>query len=243
MNVLMVDVGGSNVKIMNSRGGEMRKFPSGRELTGPEMVTGVKDLASGWNYDCVSIGFPGLLRNGRPARDPLNLGGGWMDLDYEAAFDGRPVRMINDAALQALGNYDQGRLLFMGFGTSIGTCVIVDDLVVPIEIGLIKFSKKKRFVDRLSKVALKTDGLEKWTEAVLEAVVLLQDVFHPDETVLGGGNAKKLISLPALCRMVGNTSAYRGAERLWEDADMFATPLSTSWQIRRNESGGQGGIR
>ena len=240
MNVLMIDVGGSNVKIMSCREGEMRKIPSGPDLTGPEMAGRVRAEASDWNYDRVSIGYPGLLRNGLPARDPYNLGGGWVDLDFEAAFEGRPVRMINDAALQALGNYVHGRLLFLGFGTSIGTCVIVDDVVLPIEIGLIKFSKKTRFMDRLSKVALKSDGLEKWTEAVLESVELLRDVFHPDETVLGGGNAKRISSMPPHCRMVGNSSAYRGAERLWEEADLCAKPLTTSWRIYRKTANSPG---
>lgn len=235
MNVLMVDVGGSHVKFMNARGGEMRKLKSGLELSGSEMVEGVVAATSDWNYDAVSIGYPGLIRKGRPIRDPGNLGDGWLNYDFEKGF-GKPVRIINDAAMQALGNYVHGRLLFLGFGTSIGTCMIADDVVIPIEIGYIKFSKRERFMDRLAKEALKEHGIDAWMEAVHEAVELLQNVFHPDETVLGGGNSKCIDPLPAGCRLVDNTSAYVGAERLWEDANLFATTGDSTWKISRRES-------
>jgi polyphosphate glucokinase len=232
MKVLMIDVGGSNVKLMNARDGEMRKIKSGKELTGQAMAEAVLEAVIDWELDRVSIGYPGLLKKARPVRDPLNLGGGWLNYDFEKAF-GRPVRFINDAAMQALGNYVQGRLLFMGFGTSIGTCMIADDTVLPIEIGLIRFSKNERFMDRLSKEALKENGIKPWFEAVHDAVGLLQDVFHPDETVLGGGNAKLIDPLPNACRPVENASAYVGAERLWEDADLFASADESTWKIQR----------
>ena len=235
MKVLMIDVGGSNVKFMNERDGEMRKIKSGEGFTAQAMAEGVLAETEDWEYDCVSIGFPGLVRKGRPVRDPLNLGGGWLNFDFEKAFD-RPVRFINDAAMQALGNYVHGRLLFLGFGTSIGTAMIADDTVVPIEIGLIRFSKNERFMDRLSKEALKEKGVKLWIEAVQEAVELLQDVFHPDETVLGGGNAKLIDPLPRHCRTVDNTSAFVGAERLWEDADLFASADESTWKIVRRET-------
>ncbi len=233
--VLMVDVGGSNVKMMAAHDGEMRKIPSGPELTGPEMVRGVLEATKDWEYDKISIGFPSLIREGRPIREPLNLGDGWLDLDYNQAF-GRPVRFINDAAMQALGNYEKGRLLFLGLGTSVGTSVIVDDNLIPIEIGMIKLSKKDRFLDRLSKAALKEGGQAKWLAAVHEAVKMMQDVFHPDETVLGGGNAKLIKPLPENCRGVNNRSAYVGARRLWENADLYASACATSWRIHRNEA-------
>jgi Transcriptional regulator/sugar kinase len=232
MKVLMIHVGGSNVKLMNARDGEMRKIKSGKELTGQAMAEAVLEAVIDWELDRVSIGYPGLLKKARPVRDPLNLGGGWLNYDFEKAF-GRPVRFINDAAMQALGNYVQGRLLFMGFGTSIGTCMIADDTVLPIEIGLIRFSKNERFMDRLSKEALKENGIKPWFEAVHDAVGLLQDVFHPDETVLGGGNAKLIDPLPNACRPVENASAYVGAERLWEDADLFASADESTWKIQR----------
>lgn len=234
MKVLMIDVGGSNVKFMNSREGEIRKLKSGGELTAQAMVEGVLADTADWEFDRISIGYPGLVKRGRPVRDPLNLGEGWLNFDFGKAF-GKPVRLINDAAMQALGNYVHGRLLFLGFGTSIGTCMIADDTVVPIEIGLIKFSKSDRFMDRLSKEALKEKGIKPWIDAVHEAVELLQDVFHPDETVLGGGNSKLIDPLPNNCRQTDNASAFIGAERLWEDADLFASADDSTWKITRRE--------
>ena len=235
MNVLMVDVGGTNVKVMACYEGEMRRMPSGEKLTASEMVRGVLDLASDLEFDRVSLGFPGLVEHGKPVLEPSNLGDGWVDFDFAKAF-GKPVRIINDAAMQALGNYSTGRLLFLGLGTGIGTAVIVDDIVVPIEVGLTKLTRKERLMDRLSKVALKRDGQEHWTEAVVEAVELLQNVFKPDETVLGGGNARLVDPLPANCRSVDNRSAYVGAQRLWEGFDLFARACPTSWRIHRNEA-------
>ena len=235
MNILMIDVGGSHVKFMNARDGEMRKLKSGTGLNAAEMAEGVIAETSDWSYDAISIGYPGLLRKGRPVRDPSNLGEGWLNFDFEKAF-GRPVRMINDASMQALGNYVHGRLLFLGFGTSIGTCVIADDIVIPVEIGMIKFSKKEHFRDRLSKEALKEGGIKTWQVAVQEAVELLSDVFQPDDTVLGGGNASLIDPLPAACRLVNNTSAYVGAERLWEEADLYARPDESTWKIIRREN-------
>lgn len=235
MSVLMIDVGGSNIKVMASHDGEMRKFLSSRTMKAQEMVDGVKEITKDWEYDKVSIGFPGLLHNGKPIREPLNLGGDWVNFDFAAAFD-RPLRMINDAAMQALGNYKKGRLLFFGLGTSVGTTLIADDVVMPIEIGMVKLTRNSRFMDRLSKAALKKDGEEKWLEAVHEAVALLQDVFYPEDTVLGGGNAKLVDPLPEKCRQTGNRSAYIGAVRLWEGADLFASSCPSTWRIHRNEA-------
>jgi polyphosphate glucokinase len=235
MSTLMVDVGGTSVKAMACHEGEMRKMPSGETLTANEMVRGVLELASDLEYDRVSLGFPGLVAHGKPVIEPHNLGDGWVNFDYAKAF-GKPVRIINDAAMQALGNYTSGRLLFLGLGTSIGTSVIVDDIVVPIEVGLIKLTRKTRLVDRLSKAALKRDGSDRFTEAVAEAVELLQNVFKPDETVLGGGNAKHVDPEPVNCRCVDNRSAYVGAQRLWEGSDLFASACATSWRIHRNEA-------
>lgn len=236
MSVLMIDVGGSNVKIMAAHDGEVRKLESHRRMSAREMVEGVVSLAKDWDYEKISIGFPGLVRDGRPVREPLNLGGGWVDFDYSAALGGKPVRFINDAAMQALGNYRSGRLLFLGLGTSTGTTIIVDDTVIPIEIGMLKLTRKSRFMDSLSKQALKADGLENWAKSAREAVAMLQNVFNPDVTILGGGNAKKLTPSPAHCILVDNRSAYVGARRLWEDADLYASACVTSWHIHHNEA-------
>jgi len=229
----MVDVGGSNVKMMVSGSDEMRKFPSGNELTANAMVEGVKAATEEWQFDCITLGFPGLVKNGALQREPLNLSGGWLSFDFAAAF-GHPVRIINDAALQALANYLEGRMLFVGFGTSVGTSIIADDVIIPIEVGLIPFSRKENFVSQLSKEARKRNGQSQWQEAVHQAIFLLQDIFWPSDTVIGGGNAKHLDPLPPKCRRSGNHDAIRGAERLWEGFDLFATPYGTTWRITRN---------
>ncbi len=232
MNVLMLDVGGSNVKIKAARDGEIRKIPSGPDLAARQMAQAVRGITADWEYDCVSIGYPGLLRHGRPSREPLNLGSGWLDYDFERAF-GVPVRFMNDAAMQALGNYESGRLLFLGFGTSTGASLIADDALIGIEIGMLRFTRQTRFMDLLSKKGRRRLGPRRWLMAVHRAVDMLQDVFHPDITVLGGGNAKTIDPMPEGCRRVENSSAYRGAERMWEDADIFASPSSTSWRLAR----------
>ncbi len=231
----MIDIGGTNVKLMVSGSDEMRKFPSGRELTAADFIAKTKEAIAGWTFDHITLGFPGLVKDGAIAREPLNLSGGWLNVDFAAAF-GAPVRIINDAALQALAHYRDGRMLFIGFGTSVGATIVADDVIVPIEVGLIPFSRKENFVSRLSKDARKRDGHEHWQEAVLEAVVLLQDIFWPSDTVIGGGNAKHLDPLPEKCRRGGNHHALRGAERMWEGAEMVARPYGTTWRIARDSS-------
>jgi polyphosphate glucokinase len=196
---------------------------------------GVLALVFDLEFDRISLGYPGLVENGEPALEPPNLGEGWVGFDFSQAF-GKPVRCINDAALQALANYRSGRLLYLGLGTGIGTTVIIDDIVVPIEVGRIKLTQKVRLMDRLSKVALKREGRARWRKAVLEAVELLRNVFKPTETVLGGGNAQFVEPLPEDCRCVDNRSAYAGACRLWEGADLFASACASSWRIHRNDA-------
>jgi len=233
MSVLMVDIGGSNVKLRVDPQGEMRKFPSGKKMTPQRLACGILALLEGWTVDQISIGFPGLVRNGRPYREPLNLGKGWLKFDYEGALR-RPVRFLNDAAMQALGNYKDGRLFFLGLGTSTGACLIADDVIVPLEIGLIPLDRRGNFCERLSDEALERHGRKRWTASVLKAIALLRNVFRPDVLVVGGGNAKLIDPLPSHCRRVENSSAYLGARRLWEDADMTATPFETTWRLTRN---------
>lgn len=230
----MIDVGGSNAKLMICEDGEMRKIPSGPQLSAEEMVKQAIELTKDWSFDRVSIGFPGLVRDGKPVREPLNLGGGWLDFDYEKGF-GRPVRFINDASLQALANYREGRMLFIGFGTSTGATLIVDDVVVPMEIGMLKITRSQRFMHKLTNEARKEEGMEDWMATLKEAVELLQDVFRPDDTVLGGGNAKLIDPVPENCRIVNNRTGYLGACRLWEDADLFAAAWHSSWRIHRQK--------
>lgn len=233
MKVLMVDVGGSNVKMMASGHEGYRKFPSGRELTAAQMVKGVREATEDWVFEAVSLGFPGLVADGGIKRNPLNLGGGWVGYDFEKAF-GCPVRIMNDAAMQALAHYEEGRLLFLGFGTSVGAALIVDDVVIPIEVGLLRISRSEAFIDRLTKEAYKKDS-KAWRKAADEAVDLLRDVFWPDHVVIGGGNAEKLDPFPEYAKRGDNQDTFKGAVRLWPGADMLAEAQLTSWRITRKK--------
>ncbi len=232
MKVLMIDVGGTSVKMMASGHEGFRKFPSGRGLTAAKMVKGVLAATEDWEYEAITLGFPGLVREGRIARNPLNLSGGWMDHDFDKALK-RPVRIINDAAMQALARYERGRMLFVGLGTSVGATLIADDTVVPLEIGTLRLSKSEAFMDRLSKEALNTGGKKRWQRSVERALSVLRDVFWPDHIALGGGNAQHLDPLPPGCELGDNQDAFRGATRLWPSADMLAEPLTTTWRITR----------
>ncbi|MEO7319956.1 MAG: hypothetical protein ABIZ56_13280, partial [Chthoniobacteraceae bacterium] len=168
----------------------------------------------------------------RPAREPLNLGGGWLNFDYEKAFK-RPVRFINDAAMQALASYRAGRMLFLGFGTSTGAAIIVDDIVIPLEIGMLRLARRARFMDVLSDAARQRDGDKKWLKSSCEAIGMMQDVFRPDDTVIGGGNGKKVDPLPKGCRLRDNQAAFTGAMRLWPGVDMIAEPYGSSYRIKK----------
>ncbi len=228
----MIDVGGTNVKLMASGHEGRRKVPSGKKLTAAQMVKEVLAVTEDWEYEAITLGYPSLVADGKPAREPLNLGGGWLKFDFAKAF-GKPVRFINDAAMQALASYEGGRMLFLGFGTSTGATVIVDDVIIPLEIGMLRLSKSQRFMDRLTRAAFVNDGPKRWRRAVFEAIEILRDVFQPDDIVLGGGNAKEIEPLPKGCRCRDNQAAFIGAERLWPGADLLAEPHGTSWHITR----------
>ena len=232
----MIDVGGTSVKLMASGHEGFRKFPSGRGMTAAKMVKGALAATQDWEYEAVSLGFPGLVREGRVARNPLNLSGGWVDFDFDKAFK-KPVRVINDAAMQALARYETGRMLFVGLGTSVGAALVADDTVVPLEIGVMRLSKSEGFMDRMSKKALTTHGKVRWQKSVQRALRVLHDVFWPDHIALGGGNAKHLDPLPEGCERGDNQDAFRGAIRLWPGADMLAEPMVTTWRIARVASG------
>ena len=232
MKVLMIDVGGTNVKLMASGHEGFRKFPSGPRLTAARMVKGVLAATEDWEYEAVALGFPGLVREGRIARNPLNLGGGWMDFDFGKGLK-RPVRIINDASMQALARYETGRMLFVGLGTSVGAALVADDSVIPLEIGTMRLSKSAAFMDRLSKEAFEKYGKARWQKSVRQALALLRDVFWPDHIALGGGNAKFVETLPEGCECGDNQDAFRGALRLWPGADMLAEPHATTWKITR----------
>jgi len=215
VNVLAVDVGGTHVKILATGQDEPRKFPSGPKLTPKKMVAAVKKLAQGWKYDAVSIGYPGVVIHGRPVSEPRNLGKGWVGFDYRAAF-GKPVKMINDAAMQALGSYKGGKMLYLGLGTGLGSTMIVDGIVEPMELAHLPF-KKGTFEDYVGLRGLEKRGKKKWRRHVEDVVARLSAALEPDDIVLGGGNARKLKDLPPGCRPGDNANAFLGGFRLWED--------------------------
>jgi polyphosphate glucokinase len=218
MNILVVDVGGTNVKILATGQAEPRKFRSGPALTAEQMVAGVRKLAADWQYDVVSIGYPGFVMRGRPIAEPHNLARGWVGFDFEAAF-GCPVKVINDAAMQALGSYEGGKMLFLGLGTGLGSAMVVDGVIEPMELAHLPY-KKSTFEDYVGERALERKGKKKWRQCVADVVGRLVTALEPDDVVLGGGNVKNLKELPPGCRAGANANAFLGGFRLWaEPAD------------------------
>lgn len=214
MRVLVVDVGGTNVKILATGETVPRKFPSGPSLTAAKMAAGVRKLADGWKYDAVTIGYPGPVVQDRPVAEPYNLAPGWVGFDYRKAFR-RPVKVINDAAMQALGSYQGGKLLFLGFGTGLGTTLIVDGIVEAMELGHLPY-KNATYEDYVGLRGLERYGKKKWRQYVTDVVARLKFALEPDDVVLGGGNVKKLKELPPGCRAGDNANAFLGGLRLWE---------------------------
>lgn len=216
MNVLVVDVGGSNVKILATGQDEARKFSSGPTMTAARMVSGVKKLAQDWKYEVVSIGYPGPALCDRAVSEPPNLAPGWVGFDFQSAF-GCPVRLINDAAMQALGSYRGGKLLFLGLGTGLGSAMVVDGMVMPMELAHLPY-KKGTYEDYVGADALKKWGKKKWRKHVADVVALMVAALQPDDVVLGGGNSKQLEELPPGCRAGDNANAFLGGFRMWEDS-------------------------
>jgi len=215
MKVLVIDVGGTHVKVLVSGEREPRKFESGPKLTAKQMVTGVKKIVGDWKYDAVSIGFPGPVLRNHPVAEPVNLGSGWVGFDFRCAF-GCPVKLVNDAAMQALGTYKRGKMLFLGLGTGLGTALVVDGIVEPMELGHLPY-KKATYESYVGNAALEKQGKKKWRRHVADVVTRLVAALEPDEVVLGGGNAKKLKKLPPKCRLGDNRNAFRGGFRLWKN--------------------------
>ena len=227
MRILVVDIGGTNVKMLVSGHENPRKFPSGPELTPEQMVAGVLSATRDWDYEAVSIGFPGPVLCGQPMTEPVNLGSGWMGFDFAAAFR-RPVKVINDAAMQALGSYQGGKMLFLGLGTGFGATVIMDGVLEPLELG--RFHYKKRTLEHyVGNRGLKRQGRKKWQRDVEEAVGHLIAALKPDDVVLGGGNVKKLKQLPPGTRAGANANAFIGGFRLW-DGEADTSRSFTAWQ-------------
>jgi polyphosphate glucokinase len=214
MNILVIDVGGTHVKILASGEKEKREIGSGPEMTARHMVSSVKKLADDWKYDRVSIGYPGPVAHDQPTAEPHNLGKGWMGFDFAAAFR-LPVKVINDAAMQALGSYEGGKMLFLGLGTGLGSTLIIDGVVEPMELAHLPY-KKGTYEDYVGTRALEEFGKKAWRKHVQDVVERLVAAFQPDDVVLGGGNADKLKELPALCRLGDNANAFKGGFRMWE---------------------------
>jgi polyphosphate glucokinase len=213
VKVLVIDVGGTHVKMLVSGEKQMREFRSGPTLTARQMVARVKKLARDWKYDVVSIGYPGLVHGNRAMAEPRNLGPGWVGIDFERAF-GCPVRVINDAAMQALGSYKGGKMLFLGLGTGFGSTLIVHGVVEPMELGHLPY-RKATLEDYLGERALESMGKKKWRKHVADAVTRIRAALEPQEVVLGGGNVKHLKTLPPGCRAGDNANAFLGGFRLW----------------------------
>ena len=215
MHVLVVDVGGTHVKVLVTGEQEPREFDSGPTLTAAQMVAGVKAVAADWTYDAVSIGYPGPVLNGRPVLDPHNLGPGWVSFDYRAAF-GCAVKVVNDAAMQALGSYCGGKMLFLGLGTGLGSCMIVEGIVEPMELGHLPYRDGGTFEDYVGIRGLQKHGLTQWRRDVADVVQRLITALEPEDVVLGGGNIHQLDTLPPGCRPGDNANAFLGGFRLWE---------------------------
>jgi predicted NBD/HSP70 family sugar kinase len=216
MKILVIDVGGTNVKVLATGQTEMRKIPSGPEMTAEQMVKDVQEATKDWDYEAVSIGYPGPVVQGKPLLEPRNLGPGWVGFDLAAKF-GKPVRVVNDAAMQALGSYEGGRMLFFGLGTGLGTAMIVNKVVVPLELAHLPYKKGRTFEDYVGIRGLNRMGKKKWHRAVEDVVARLKAALIADYVVIGGGNAKKLNLLPEGARLGENSNAFVGGYRLWED--------------------------
>ena len=215
MNVLVIDIGGTHVKVLATGQKAHREFDSGPSLTPKRMASKVRKIVADWKYDVVSIGYPGPVLRGRPVSEPWNLAKGWVGFNFEAAFK-RPVKVVNDAAMQALGNYQHGKMLFLGLGTGLGSALIVDGIVEPMELGHLPY-KKATFEDYVGVRGLETHGEKKWRGYVADVVERLVAAIEPDDVVLGGGNVKKLKELPPGCRVGDNANAFLGGFRLWQD--------------------------
>jgi predicted NBD/HSP70 family sugar kinase len=215
MKVLVVDVGGTNVKVSATGEEEVRKVASGPEMTAKQMVDGVLEAARGWEFEAVTVGYPGPVQHGQPLQEPKNLGPGWVGFDFAGHF-GKPVKLINDAAMQAVGSYEGGRMLFMGLGTGLGTALIIDHLIAPFELAHLPYRKKRTYEDYLGERGLLRLGKKKWQRAVEDVVARFHAAFVVDYIVLGGGNSKKLLRVPPHARPGDNRNAIVGGLRLWE---------------------------
>ncbi len=214
MKILVIDIGGTNLKVYGTGHLEAIKIPSGPAMTPKKMVKAVREATAGWNYAAVSMGYPGPVLHGKPVHDPANLGKGWVGFDFAKAF-GCPVKIINDAAMQALGSYRGGRMLFLGLGTGLGSALIVDGVLEPMELAHLPYRHGRTFEEHVGARALKKMGEKKWIKGVHEVVAQLKSALQADYVVLGGGNAKRLKKMPPDAFAGDNENACEGGFRLW----------------------------
>jgi len=214
--ILVIDVGGNNVKVSFGGSKQPTKIPSGPGMTAAQMAAEVKKVAGRWKYDAVSVGYPGPVKNGKPAEEPKNLAPGWVRFDYRKAF-GRPVRIVNDAALQALGSYRGGRMLFLGLGTGLGSALVAEGVLMPLELAHLPYRRGRTFEDFVGARGLKRLGRRKWTAHVAKVVHLLKAGLQADYVVLGGGQVRRLKKLPPGVKLGTNRNAILGGIRLWEE--------------------------
>ena len=224
-SVLVIDIGGTHVKVLATGQKTMRQFESGPSLTPRKMVSQVRKLVSDWKYGAISIGYPGPVLLNRPVSEPWNLGKGWKGFNFEAAFK-LPAKVINDAAMQALGSYKRGKMLFLGLGTGLGSAAIVDGIIEPLELGHLPY-KEATFEDYLGIRGLKKYGKKRWRRYVADAVERLIAALEPEDVVIGGGNVHRLKKLPPGCRAGDNANAFRGGFRLWENEPTHGTANSS----------------
>ena len=233
MGALVVDIGGSHVKLLATGIKRPRRSASHPSLGPEDLVEIVRSKTKDWRYDRVSIGFPGVTGPTGPEEEPGNLGSGWVGFDFAAAF-GLPVRIVNDAVLQALGGYQSGRMLFLGLGTGLGSALVTERVLVPLELGCLRYDVGETLGDRLGKEGLEKHGERAWAETLAGATAELRKAFRADEILLGGGHVDRLDPLPAGCRRGGNHDAFTGGFRLWEDwVEQHEEPLPKVWRVVR----------
>jgi polyphosphate glucokinase len=225
MKILVIDIGGTNIKVASSDVRVPIKIPSGPTMTAEKMTKDVLAATKDWDYDCISIGYPGPVVHDRPLREPHNLAAGWTDFSYQKAF-GKPLRFINDAAMQALGGYKGGRMLFLGIGTGLGSAMIFDGVVIPLELAHLPYKKGRTYEEYIGLAGLERRGAERWRKSVLDIIERLQAALICDSVLLGGGNAKLMESLPDHVILGSNSNAIDGGIKLWQDKSDPTTATS-----------------